>query len=93
MALLDTLNEIQSTSQLRADYLKTLALLAALKSGEITLDRIEMVETGWRLVETGDALIKRLEEEQEAAKKVFDEPSMTGRIIRRTAAQERLIDK
>ena len=50
-SLVAKLSEVQAVSNLRADYQKTLLLLAALKSGEVTLEQFEIVETGWKLVE------------------------------------------
>jgi len=45
--LLRELAEIQATAQVRSDYAKTLALLRALKAGEITLDNVTMTADGW----------------------------------------------
>lgn len=36
---------------LRIDHAKTIALLMALKAGEVSLDEIEVSEDGWKLVE------------------------------------------
>lgn len=40
-------NAINRQHQLQADYEKTLALLHALKAGEVTLDQVTMRADGW----------------------------------------------
>lgn len=57
--------EIQAHHQLVADYQKTMALLRALKAGQITLDKIAMREdgSGWLVV---NVLIDPGEKDEEA---------------------------
>lgn len=50
--LMQDLNQIQAASELRCDYLKTLALLRALKAGSVTLDNVTMTENGWTVAES-----------------------------------------
>jgi hypothetical protein len=45
------LNEIQTASNLRCDYDKTLALLRALKAGSVSLDDVTMTDNGWTVAE------------------------------------------
>lgn len=44
------LREIEQT-QVKADYQKTLALLRALKAGQVSLDQVTLTENGWNLVQ------------------------------------------
>ena len=52
--LLKTLSDIDAAAQVRADYTKTIALLNALKSGEVTLDEVVMTDDGWRVDQPSD---------------------------------------
>jgi len=45
--LLAELVSIQSAFQARTDFAKTLALLGALKAGEVTLDCVTLTAGGW----------------------------------------------
>lgn len=47
---LETISAIQNQHQLRADYEKTLALLAALKSGALGLENFKLSPGGWQFV-------------------------------------------
>jgi hypothetical protein len=49
--LLRQLNEAQAVHNLRADYQKTLILLAALKAGKIQLEQVALMGDGWRLLD------------------------------------------
>lgn len=45
------LAEINQLYTLRLDYAKTLALLAALKSGSIKLEEVQLTADGWNVIE------------------------------------------
>ena len=47
--LLRELNEINAVANLRADYAKTLALVRALKSGDVKLDEVMLTADGWQV--------------------------------------------
>lgn len=53
--LLRELAEINAASQVRSDYLKTLALLRALKAGRLAIGDVELLPDGWRLVQPAPA--------------------------------------
>ena len=46
-ALLQELKQIDAQAALQADYQKTLALLRAIKAGDISLDNVTMTDNGW----------------------------------------------
>jgi len=46
-SLLQDLAEIQASTAMRCDYLKSLALLRALKAGTVSLDNVTMTSDGW----------------------------------------------
>ena len=45
------LGEIHARNMLANDYQKTLALLAALKSGAVNLDQVNLTADGWQILE------------------------------------------
>ncbi len=47
--LLQDLAGIDVASSIRNDYLKTLALLRALKAGRVSLDDVTMTADGWQV--------------------------------------------
>ena len=47
---MEKINAVHAHHQLAGDYAKTLALLAALKTGEVVLDQIQLIENGWMFV-------------------------------------------
>lgn len=50
--LLAKLDAIQRAHATAADYEKTLALLAALKDGSVSLDQVALLPGGWNVVST-----------------------------------------
>lgn len=56
--LLRELDQIQQLHVLKADYEKSLALLAALKAGEVSLDQVTLVANGWQ-VSAAEPVVKR----------------------------------
>ena len=60
--LLKTLSDIDTAAQVRADYTKTIALLNALKDGEVTLDEVVMTDDGWRVEQPSDDADSETEE-------------------------------
>lgn len=66
--LMRELNEIQTDFNLRCDYLKTLALLRALKAGTVSLDNVTMTADGWTVAEVEpaeDPLMDDVESQEE----------------------------
>lgn len=49
--LLTELNQIQRIHAVQADYEKTLALLASIKSGAVSPDQVNLFEGGWKLAD------------------------------------------
>jgi hypothetical protein len=47
--LLKQLNTLNELSAARNNYAKTLALLAALKAGTVTLDNVTLTDDGWQV--------------------------------------------
>lgn len=46
---LKELEELNATSALRNDYMKTLALLRALKAGKVSLEQVTVTSDGWHI--------------------------------------------
>lgn len=61
--LLQKLGDIQSAWQARLDYAKTLALLRALKTGAVTLDRVTLTADGWSVAAVEPDAIPKIAEE------------------------------
>lgn len=49
--LVRELNQIKRIHDTQADYEKSLVLLGALKTGEVSLDQVTLVENGWTVNE------------------------------------------
>lgn len=47
---MEQLRQLLEGIQAVADFNKTLALLSALKSGQISLDELKIIEGGWQLI-------------------------------------------
>lgn len=54
--LLRELNQIQRLHAIQCDYEKTLVVLAYIKSGEVAIDQVNLIEGGWRLAEAEQEL-------------------------------------
>ena len=50
---LKELNEMDQLAQFKLNYEKTLALLRAMKAGEVDIDQVTMLDDGWQI---GNAL-------------------------------------
>lgn len=57
MTVLETINAVGQLHQARADFEKTLVLIQGLKTGQITLEEIQLVEGGWRIVPKADLVL------------------------------------
>lgn len=65
--LLDRIAELNRLQQaqaelnaVRTDYDKTLALLASLKAGEVSLDEVSLITGGWQLIDPPAEMIPTL---------------------------------
>lgn len=65
--------EFNRVANIQANYEKTLMLLAALKSGEVTVSDFELIPGGWNLIQPKPAELAAIDSQLVEAAEAYDE--------------------